>query len=67
MFVSVFDQVEHLVGKGEDASYQHFLLTQYFQEPSSLRVVENLYFVERNSANARSCTHVFEIPLWCKV
>ena len=35
--ISVFDRVENIVGKGEDAGYQHFLLfTQSFQKASFL-------------------------------
>ena len=31
----IFDRVENIVEKGENAGYQHFLLfPQYFQEPS---------------------------------
>ena len=33
--MSVFDGVENIVGKGENAGYQHFLLfPQYFQKAS---------------------------------
>ena len=33
--ISVFDRVENIVGKGENAGYQHFLLSpQCFQKPS---------------------------------
>ena len=42
MMIYVFDRVENIVGKGENASYQHFLLfPQCFQKSSlsgSLRV-----------------------------
>ena len=35
MIVSVFDMVENIVGNGENASYQHFLLyPQFFQKLS---------------------------------
>ena len=35
MMISVFDRVENIVGKGENAGYQHFLLfPQCFQKPS---------------------------------
>ena len=30
IMISVFDQVENIVGKGENAEYQHFLLFQHF-------------------------------------
>ena len=34
--IFVFDRVENIVGKGENAGYQHFLLVpQCFQEASS--------------------------------
>ena len=37
MIISVFDWVEKIVGKRENASYQHFLLfSQCFQRVSSL-------------------------------
>ena len=35
MMISVFDRVENIVGKGENAGYQHFLLfPQCFQKAS---------------------------------
>ena len=35
MMIHVFDRVENIVGKGENAGYQHFLLLpQYFQKLS---------------------------------
>ena len=35
MMISVFDREENIVGKGENAGYQHFLLfPQCFQKPS---------------------------------
>ena len=35
MMISVFDRVENIVEKGENAGYQHFLLfPQCFQKPS---------------------------------
>ena len=37
MMISVFDTVEKIVGKGENAGYQHFLLfPQCFQKASFL-------------------------------
>ena len=37
MMISVFDRVENIAGKGENAGYQHFLLfPQCFQKASSL-------------------------------
>ena len=37
MMISVSDRVENIVGKGENAGYQHFLLfSQYFQRASFL-------------------------------
>ena len=42
MMISVFDRVENIVGKGENAGYQHFLLfLQCFQKASFLRVVKS--------------------------
>ena len=35
--ISFYDRVEDIVGNGENAGYQHFLLfPQYFQKASSL-------------------------------
>ena len=35
MMISVFDRVENIVGKGENAGYQHFILfPQCFSKPS---------------------------------
>ena len=34
MIISVFDRVENIVGKGENASYQHFLLFPRFEKVS---------------------------------
>ena len=35
MIISVFDRVENIVEKGENAGYQHFLLfPQYFEKAS---------------------------------
>ena len=43
MFISLFDRVENIVGKGDNAGYQYFLLCpQCFQRASniwSLKVV----------------------------
>ena len=37
-----FERVENIVGKGENAGYQHFLLfPQYFQKASFSRVVKS--------------------------
>ena len=37
MMISVFDTVENIVGKGENAGYQHFLLfPQCFQKAAFL-------------------------------
>ena len=38
----VLERVEKILGKGENAGYQHFLLfSKCFQEASSLRVVKS--------------------------
>ena len=40
MIISLFDRVENIVGKGENAGYHHFLLFPGFHEyssPGSLR------------------------------
>ena len=35
MMIAVFDRVENIEGKGENAGYQHFLhFSQYFQKTS---------------------------------
>ena len=42
MMISVFDRVENIVGEGENAGYQHFLLfPQCFQKGFYLGVVES--------------------------
>ena len=42
MMISVFDRIENIVGKGENADYQHFLLfPQCFQKASFLGVVKS--------------------------
>ena len=48
MMISVFDREENIVGKGENAAYQHFLFCQIcFQKLSFLRVVKTLYHLRR--------------------
>ena len=43
MMIFVFDRVENIVGNGENAGYQHFLLfPQCFQKASFLGVVKSL-------------------------
>ena len=38
----LFNQVENIVGKGENAGYQHFLLfPQCFQKPNFPRIVNS--------------------------
>ena len=37
MIISVFDSVENLVGNGENAGYQHFLLFPQFFEKASFQ------------------------------
>ena len=42
MTISLFDEVENTVGKGENAGYQHFLLfPPGFSKPSSFEVVKS--------------------------
>ena len=42
MIIFVFDSVENILGKGENAGYQHFLLfPQCFQKASFLGVVKS--------------------------
>ena len=42
LMISLFDEVENLVEKEENAGYQHFLLfPQCFPKPSSLGVVKS--------------------------
>ena len=39
----ILDKVENIVGKGENAHYEHFLLfPQCFQKPPFFRIIENL-------------------------
>ena len=35
MIISVFDRIENIVGKGENAGYQHFLLFSQCLEKAS--------------------------------
>ena len=49
MIVSVFDRIGNIVGKGENAGYQHFLLfLQCFQKPSFLGVVKSREFSQQH-------------------
>ena len=42
MKISFFDRVENIVGKGENAGYQHFLhFPQCFSKPSSFGVINS--------------------------
>ena len=41
MMIFVFDKVENIVGKGENAGYQHFLLFPRCFQTFLLRVVES--------------------------
>ena len=42
MMISVFDRIENIMGKGENAGYQHFLIfPQCFQKASFLGVVKS--------------------------
>ena len=42
MMISVFDRVENIAGKGENAGYHHFLLFPHcFHKASSLMVIES--------------------------
>ena len=40
MMISVFDRLENIVGKGENAGYQHFLFPQCFQKASFLGLLK---------------------------
>ena len=41
MMISVCDSVENIVGNGENAGYQHFLLfPRCFEKPSGSRVAQ---------------------------
>ena len=47
--ISLFDKSKNIVGKGENASCQHFLLyPQCFPKPSSLGVVKSQDCVVKN-------------------
>ena len=51
MMVSLSDKIENIVGKGESAGYQHFLLfPQCFQSPL-FRVVKSLDYVVKSYTN----------------
>ena len=44
MKIFVFDRVENIAEKGENAGYRHFLLLlQCFKKPSPLRLLKSLY------------------------
>ena len=42
MMISVFDAVENIMGKGENAGYQHFLLFTWCFQKLCFRVVKTL-------------------------
>ena len=49
MTISVFDRVENIVGKGENAGYQHFILfPQCFQKASFLESLKSRYCVVKS-------------------
>ena len=49
MMISLSDRVKNIVGKVENAGYQHFVLfPQCFQKPSLLGVVESQDCVVKN-------------------
>ena len=49
MMVSLYDRVENIVGKGENAGYQHFLLfPQCFQKASSIGSLKTWDFVVKS-------------------
>ena len=45
MIMSVVDRVENIVGKGENAGYQHFLFPQRFEKALFLRQVKRCHCV----------------------
>ena len=59
MMIYVLDRVENIVGKGENAGYQHFLLSeQSFQKPSCPRSLKVGIVWERGNQRVtqiRSC------------
>ena len=58
--ISVFDRVENIVGKGENAGYQHvLLLPQCFQKPSFFRVVKTLDSLPNNIILGKSKLEAF--------
>ena len=49
MMISVFDRAENIVGKEENAGYQHFLLfPQCFQKVLLIRVVKTWECAEKD-------------------
>ena len=76
MMIFVFDRVENIVGKGENAGYQHFLLfPQCFQEAfysGVLKVgivwerVKLLHFLRKFQFKTRSrCIRDIDAPVTC--
>ena len=49
MMISVFDRVENIVGKGENAGYQHFLLfATMFSKTLPFKVIKTWDCVVKN-------------------
>ena len=60
MTISLFDRAENIVGKGENAGYQQFLLfLQCFPKPSSLGVVTSLNCVEKKENTVHQHSHFY--------
>ena len=59
VMISVFDRVENIVGKGENAGYQHFLLFPRFQLAGWLVVLGFNATLTAKVISWRSVTHVF--------
>ena len=54
MIISVFDRVENIAGKGENAGYQHFLLfTQCFEKASFPDMSKGVVVWEWVKSNSR--------------
>ena len=64
MIISVFDRVENIVEKGENAGYQHFLLfPQSFQKTSFSGTSKGIIVWEW--ANIHNFHKFQQICLWC--
>ena len=67
--ISPFDRVENIVGKGENAGYQHFLLfSQCFFKPFLLGVIKSLdCMVKNKKILCKKKKRVLKLAVCCTV